>query len=120
MKKIYKTFFIDGDNDWELFGKGITRKVMCYDDKLMMVRVKFEKGTGVPSHSHPHLQCSMIESGKFELTIGDEKKILLAGDGFFVASGVAHMAVALEKGIIIDTFHPCREDFVNYFQIFSK
>ena len=93
---------------------------MCYDDKLMMVRVKFEKGASVPSHSHPHLQCSMIESGKFELTIGNEEKILQAGDGFFVPSGIEHKAVALEDGIVIDTFHPCREDFINYIKITSK
>ncbi|HLF35686.1 MAG TPA: cupin domain-containing protein [Cyclobacteriaceae bacterium] len=112
MKKITKTTSIDKDNEWEPFGEGIKRKILCYDEKLMMVRVKFEKGAGVPSHHHPHLQCSMIESGIFELIIGKERKILRAGDGFFIPSGVEHKATAMEEGIIVDTFHPAREDFI--------
>jgi quercetin dioxygenase-like cupin family protein len=48
----------------------------------MMVKVKFEKDAIGPLHEHPHTQVSYVESGLFEVTIGDKKKIIKKGDGF--------------------------------------
>ena len=112
MQRNDNLFFIDKEKEWENFGEGIVRKIMGYDENLMMVKVKFNKGASVPSHSHPHTQNSIIETGRFELYIGKDHRILEKGDGFFVPSGVAHKAVAIKGGIIVDTFHPAREDFI--------
>ncbi len=98
--------------EWEDLGGGIRRKVMAHDETLMMVKVAFEAGGIGALHSHPHTQSSYIASGKFELTIGGEQKILHAGDAYFVPSGVLHGAVCLEQGFLIDVFTPRREDFV--------
>ena len=45
-------------------------------------------------------------------TIGEEKKILKAGDGYYVAPNLFHGCVCLEAGVLIDTFTPMREDFL--------
>jgi hypothetical protein len=45
-------------------------------------------------------------------TIGEEKKILKAGDGYYVAPNLLHGCVCLEAGVLIDTFTPMREDFL--------
>lgn len=105
-------FFIDNDNAWESFAPGVYRKITGFNDNLMMVKVKFEKGATVPAHRHPHVQCSLIESGRFEVISGGKSRILKKGDGFFVPSDVEHKVTAVEQGIIIDTFHPAREDFI--------
>ena len=63
-------------------------------------------------HAHYHSQATYVASGKFELTIGDEKKVLGAGDGYYVAPDEIHGCVCLEPGILIDTFSPHREDFL--------
>ena len=106
------TFFIDKNNDWEDFAEGVQRKIVGYNDNLMVVRVKFATDSTVPFHQHPHVQCSLIESGKFEVIIGNSHMILTEGDGFFVQSGVEHKVNCLLKGVIIDSFNPAREDFI--------
>jgi quercetin dioxygenase-like cupin family protein len=53
-----------------------------------------------------------VASGKFELTIEGEKRILEAGDGYYVAPDELHGCVCLEAGILIDTFSPVRADFL--------
>lgn len=85
---------------------------MGYDGQLMMVKVVFEEGAVGTMHEHYHSQATYVASGKFELTIGEEKRILEAGDGYYVAPDVLHGCVCLEAGILIDTFSPMRADFL--------
>jgi quercetin dioxygenase-like cupin family protein len=37
-------------------GTGIQRQVYGYDDKIMLVKVRFEKGAIGELHEHPHAQ----------------------------------------------------------------
>jgi quercetin dioxygenase-like cupin family protein len=74
--------------------------------------VVFEEGAVGTMHEHYHSQATYVASGKFELTIGEEKRILEAGDGYYVAPDVLHGCVCLEAGILIDTFSPMRADFL--------
>jgi len=37
-------------------GNGIKRQLYGYDNKIMMVKVKFEKNAVNTIHSHPHTQ----------------------------------------------------------------
>ncbi len=97
---------------WENPGPGIKRQIMGYDGQLMMVKVVFEEGAVGTMHEHYHSQATYVASGKFELTIGEEKRILEAGDGYYVAPDVLHGCVCLEAGILIDTFSPMRADFL--------
>lgn len=97
---------------WEPAGEGVTRQIMGYDDRLMLVKVRFERGAVGATHVHPHSQASYVASGKFELTIGDETRVLEAGDGYYVAPNLPHGCVCLEAGDLIDSFAPAREDFL--------
>jgi quercetin dioxygenase-like cupin family protein len=97
---------------WENAAPGIQRQMLGYDDSVMLVKVKFEKGAVGDMHQHPHTQVSYVESGSFELTIGGEKKVLHTGDGYFVPSNVLHGCVCLEPGVLIDVFTPHRADFL--------
>jgi quercetin dioxygenase-like cupin family protein len=106
------TFIDDAGIPWQDLGGGIKRKVMAYDDKMMIVKVAFETGGIGALHHHPHTQASYIAKGKFEIEIGEEKKILSEGDVYFVPSDIVHGAVCLEEGILIDVFSPLREDFI--------
>jgi quercetin dioxygenase-like cupin family protein len=107
-----KVFIDNNDVPWEEVGKGMKRKIMAWDKKLMLVRVEFEKdGVGV-LHQHYHSQISHVESGVFEVEIGSEKKVLRAGDAYYIPPNVLHGAVCVEKGVLIDVFSPMREDFV--------
>jgi quercetin dioxygenase-like cupin family protein len=108
-----KVFIENRDIPWEATGPGLKRKIMAWDDRLMMVRVDFEKGAIGTLHQHHHSQITHIESGIFEVEIGDEKRILTTGDAFYIPPNVMHGAVCHEAGVLIDIFSPVREDFLN-------
>ena len=106
-------FQIDNELAWEDLGKGIKRQLFGFNETVMMVKVLFEKGAVGEVHKHPHTQVSYVESGSFEMTIGDEVKILNAGDGFYVQPDVLHGTVCLQPGILVDVFSPMRQDFLS-------
>lgn len=106
-----KTLIADNDIDWEDLDAGVRRKIMAYDDNLMLVKVEFDKGAIGSIHNHPHLQISYVAKGSFEVTMGDDKKILNEGDVFFAPTMVSHGVICLEDGLLIDVFNPHREDF---------
>jgi quercetin dioxygenase-like cupin family protein len=107
-----KAFQFDGEITWQDLGNGIHRQVFGYDDKVMLVKVKFDKGASGALHEHHHSQVTYIETGVFEMTIGSEKKIIRKGDGYYVQPHVEHGIVCLEAGMLIDVFSPHREDFI--------
>lgn len=102
----------DSQVDWEDLGGGVRRKLLTFEEKVMMAKVDFKAGAIGEAHSHPHIQCTYVESGEFELTIGEDVKILKAGDSFLVPSDVVHGAKAITDGSLIDVFTPLREDFL--------
>lgn len=85
---------------------------MGYDPSVMLVKVQFEQGAIGSKHSHPHAQTTCIVSGSFEVEVGDEKKVLHAGDGFYIPPGTVHGVKCLEAGLLLDAFSPVREDFL--------
>ena len=105
-------FQINENIPWEEASPGIKRQMCGYDNKIMLVKVKFEKDAVGALHEHHHSQVSFVESGVFELTIGDEKKILKRGDGYYVPPHVVHGSICVEAGMLIDVFSPLREDFL--------
>lgn len=106
-------FQVSAETPWTDLGDGIQRQVLGYDDRVMLVKVKFEKGAIGTLHEHHHTQVSYVERGVFEMTIGAEVKVLHAGDGFYVPPGAIHGTVCLEAGVLIDVFSPHREDFLS-------
>ena len=98
--------------DSEQTGEGVCRKILGYTDELMTVENHFEKRAVGALHHHPHTQITYVVSGKFEFTIGNEKKIVEAGDAMLKKDGIEHGCVCLEPGILLDIFSPMREEFV--------
>jgi quercetin dioxygenase-like cupin family protein len=107
-----KVFLQNKEIPWEQMDKGVKRKIMSYDDNLMLVKVEFEKGGVGSLHQHYHSQITHIESGSFEVEIDGVKKLLSAGDGFYIPPNAMHGAVCMEAGVLIDVFSPMREDFI--------
>ena len=64
-----KTLIADDDLDWVVVEDGIRRKVMAYNNDMMLVKVDFKAGRIGATHHHPHLQISYVASGVFEITI---------------------------------------------------
>ena len=108
-----KLFFNSQQMDWEVLGGGVSRQIMGYDDKIMLVKVKFEKDSVGKLHQHFHSQTSYVAEGTFEVTVGDRKQILQVGDSFYIPPNIVHGALCLEAGTLIDVFSPVREDFLD-------
>ena len=105
--------FLEKSNyNWEKIDENLDRAVVGYDDSLMLTIVKFKKGGIGKLHHHIHSQVAYIASGSFEVQIKEEKKVLNAGDSFFLKTNVMHGVVCLEEGVLIESFSPMREDFV--------
>ena len=113
MDRFSKKYITDESMEWEILGGGLSRKFLGYDNQIMMVKVKFEKGAIGAPHKHFHTQATYCVSGKFEFEIDGEKKVIVAGDGVYIEPNLLHSAVCLEEGILIDTFSPVREDFLS-------
>ena len=112
MKTKSKVFQNHEEMTWQPAGQGVERQIMGYDGQLMMVKVKFQTGAIGTAHKHYHSQSTYVASGIFEVTIGEQKRTLWAGDGYYVEPDVIHGCVCLEEGVLIDTFSPMREDFL--------
>jgi quercetin dioxygenase-like cupin family protein len=100
------------DLTWQTTGPGVRRTLVAYNDDLLLVKVEFETGAVGLLHQHVHSQISYIESGEFEVTVGDETRVLSAGDTFYAAPNVPHGVVARQAGVLLDSFSPLRLDFL--------
>lgn len=107
-----KEFLFEKEMKWEDAGHGVLRQIFGYDNRLMMTKAKFVKGGIGAMHAHPHSQVTYVASGAFEMTIGEEKKIIREGDGYYVPPNIMHGVVCLEDGLLVDAFSPVREDLL--------
>lgn len=100
------------ETEREDVASGVYRHILAYTDGLMCVENHFEKGGIGAMHKHPHTQITYVVSGVFQFTIGDETKIVKAGDTLLKEDSVLHGCECLEDGILLDIFTPMREDFI--------
>jgi len=107
-----ENFLYESSLKWIDLGNGLRRQIMGYNDNIMLVKVEFKVGAVGTLHSHPHSQSTYVASGVFEVTNGDEKRIVKTGDGFFAPPDLPHSVLCIEEGILIDAFNPVREDFL--------
>jgi len=107
-----KLFAQGNEGAWIATPDGNRRRVVLHTPELMMVEFAFEKGAVGALHSHPHVQSSYVAEGAFEVTIDGNVEIVRQGGAFIVPSNLRHGVKALEKGRLIDTFTPKRDDFL--------
>jgi len=93
--------------------KGAVRKILVYSENLMLIQWEVDAGVSL-SHSHPHEQMGFIIKGAAALTAGGEKVTLSAGSSFLLEPNEHHefKVVGDEKCIVLDIFHPHREDYL--------
>jgi quercetin dioxygenase-like cupin family protein len=70
-----------------------------------------EAGATLPEHSHVHEQITSVLSGRFELTVQGETRILDPGHVAVIPSHAVHGGRALTVCRIIDVFEPVRDDY---------
>ena len=82
-----------------------------HSHNMTLVYWDIKKGAKLPEHFHRHEQVANVTKGRFELTVGDETKILKPGSVAVIPSNVKHSGKAITDCHIIDVFYPVREDY---------
>ncbi len=94
-------------------GEHVSRQVLSDSPELMVVAFCFDaEGAEGALHSHPHVQSTYVESGRYRFFLGDETREVGPGDSFVIPSGMEHGCLCLEPGKLIDCFTPRRDDFL--------
>ena len=81
-------------------------------ETMTLSLVEMAPNSVVEEHSHPHEQVGMVVDGSAVFRIGDEEKLLIAGDMYLIPGNTKHRIVARDQGCkALDTFHPVREEY---------
>jgi len=91
---------------------GVTRQVLAENPDLMVVAFRFQAGAEGKLHTHPHVQSTYVESGRFAFSVDGVEHSIGAGDSLVIASNLRHGCICQEAGTLIDTFTPRRDDFL--------
>ena len=105
--------FVQGDAVKQVeMAPGVLRRTLGHGTQMLLVEFNLAAGSGVPTHSHPHAQVGYVVRGSLRLTIGDETRTCNAGDSYYIPGDVPHEGVTVEDSLVIDVFHPTREDYL--------
>ena len=107
-------YFLQDDQEWEQVDPLLRRQIHGHDDKIMLVVADFKDGGVGTMHNHHHSQVTYVQSGEFEMTIGDDVRIIKGGDSYYIPPMVMHGCKCIKAGQLIDVFSPMREDFLDY------
>ena len=90
---------------------GIDRRAVWLD-KVMITFFTFQPHAVVPEHAHDNEQVTVVTRGALEFTLGEETRILRAGDGVCIPPQVRHSAKVLDEATeAYDSWGPPRDDY---------
>jgi quercetin dioxygenase-like cupin family protein len=82
-----------------------------HSDQITQGRVDIAPGARIPDHSHLHEQWTLLLSGSFELTVAGVSHVLKPGQMLYIGPHERHSARALTACVVLDVFHPPRDDY---------
>jgi quercetin dioxygenase-like cupin family protein len=91
---------------------GVKIKTLVYGEKTLLTELRFNKGSALPAHSHPHEQTGYLIEGKLNLKIAGEVFEVHPGDSWSIPSNAEHSAEVLEDTVVVEVFSPVREDYL--------
>ena len=91
---------------------GVKRQVLADHADLMVVAFTFQENAEGKLHSHPHIQSTFVESGRFRFSLDGVETVYGPGDSFIIPANAVHGCVCLEPGKLVDCFTPRRDDFL--------
>ncbi len=104
-------FFITSELQSVNMLPGIERRAVWLNG-VMLTFFNFAPNAVVPEHAHPNEQITVVTKGAMEFTLGDETRVLRAGDGVCIPPDVPHKAVVLDEPTeAYDAWSPPRDDY---------
>ena len=80
---------------------------------IMIARLLLRKGALVPEHSHSNEQVTNVLEGALKFWIDGRELVLQEGDMLCIPPHMPHKVVALEDTLVLDTFNPPRQDWLD-------
>lgn len=96
------------DHSREPVIENVTRALLCTGEKIQVFQLEMKGGTVVPEHFHPNEQAGYVAQGRFEVNIGGEAGMLVAGSYFRIPGNVPHSGFVHEDTVLIDIYSPPR------------
>ncbi len=90
---------------------GVVRRTLALTERLMLCEFTLQAGSEVPIHTHPHDQVGYIVSGEVVMIINGQETRCGPGDAYAIPGGVPHGARAISDSVLVDVFHPPREEY---------
>ena len=84
---------------------------MIHTETMTLARVLLARGAVVPRHEHVSEQIATVLEGRLRFVVGDQERIVSAGETVPLAANVPHEVEALEDSIVLDVFSPARDDW---------
>ena len=84
---------------------------MIHTERMTLARVLLTEGALVPRHEHENEQIATVLEGRLRFVVGDEERIVSAGESVPLAANVPHEVEALEDSVVLDVFAPARDDW---------
>jgi quercetin dioxygenase-like cupin family protein len=71
------------------FRPGVQSRVEIGRD-LVMACMEIGSGREDLGHEHPFEQCGLVLQGSIEMFVGDQRRVLAAGEAYFIPAGARH------------------------------
>ncbi|MGZ4105500.1 MAG: cupin domain-containing protein [Actinomycetota bacterium] len=86
-----------------------------HGDLITLAYVELDPESVLPEHVHENEQVGMMISGSMSLRIGDEERVVRAGESWCIPSNVPHeVHTGSEGAVVVETFSPTRADWERF------
>ncbi|WP_297099684.1 cupin domain-containing protein [uncultured Draconibacterium sp.] len=98
--------------EFETLLPGVEMRPLAFEEQSILCEFILQKGSELPSHSHPYEQTGYLVSGKLNFRIDKEWFVAGPGDSWCIPSAVEHQVEVLEEAKVLETFTPIRPDYL--------
>ena len=84
---------------------------LIHTETMTLARIVLREGALVPRHEHENEQIATVLEGRLRFVVGDEERVVVAGETVPLPANVPHEVEALEDSVVLDVFSPAREDW---------
>src|SRR5437667_8995174 len=90
----------------------LATRQMLHGSTITVAKLRTNKGSDVPPHSHMKEQITTVEQGAMLFVTPTEQIVVRAGESLCIPSNVPHSVESLEHCVAVDIFSPVTEDWV--------
>lgn len=91
---------------WHETFPGVAYRPLATGPEMMIVQMRFDKGSVAKLHRHSSAQAGYVLEGKLRITLPDQQLTVSAGHCYLLPPNVAHQFRAAERSVVIDVFAP--------------